>query len=264
MERRTHYLFVDLDYLGEGYRSFAERWFQGEGGIDFDAFYRHAHAPAKTFYYGGEPAAAWVERVRSAPGAHLRSAPPGGGGRAGMAVQATVDLLQHATRGKMTHATLLSGDAVFAPVVRALVEIGADVTVWGEPATVAPALRHAADHFLPLRWQDHHHWTEERIASTALLPGLGSGVASKLEGSRESHARGGWALLESGTVGAARHRADLWGMDAPVPTQYSLAVEQRDAPEPAHVLTVSHSDRTLLLRYAEMEWGAVNLAPVEE
>jgi hypothetical protein len=264
MERRIHYLFVDLGYLRDQYRSFAQRWFGGEGGIDFAALYRHAHAPPKTFYYdfgserGTDP---YLDRIRSVPGTHVRSGDPagaGGGGQKGVAVQLVIDLLQHATRGKMTHATLLSGDADLAPVVRALVDMGTDVTVWADPASVAPALRMAADNFLPIRWQDHHHWTDERIGATAMLPGIGNGVAHKLEGSRESHLRSGWTLLESGTIGG--RRADLWGMDAP-PKQYSLAIEHTEAPDTANVLTVSHSDRALLLKYADIEWGEVKLSP---
>lgn len=273
MERRIHYLFVDLGYLRDQYKRFAERWFGGEGGIDFAALYRHAHAPPKTFYYdfGDERGAGesadqhaarqserdgYLDRIRSVSGTHVRTGDATGA--KGVAVQLVIDLLQHATRGKMTHATLLSGDADLAPVVRALVDMGTDVTVWADPGSVAPALRMAADNFLPIRWQDHHHWTDERIGATALLPGIGNGVAHKLEGSRESHLRSGWTLLETGTVGD--RRADLFGMDAP-PKQYSLAIEQSAAPEAANVMTVSHSDRALLLRYADIEWGKVNLAP---
>jgi hypothetical protein len=259
MERRIHYHFVDLGYLRERYAVFAERWFRGEGGIDFHALHRHAHGPPKTYYYctGPDPDAPYVERIRSVTGTHVRAGE--GGDPKSVAVQLAVDMLQHATRGKMTHATLLSGDAAFAPVVRALVEIGADVTVWAEPGAVAEPLRRAADTFLPIRWQDYHHWTEERICATALLPGIGSGVASKLEGSRESYTRGGWTLLGSGTVGNPAHRADLWALETPEPKQYSLAVEHFDAPHA--VETVSHSDRELLLRYADREWGAVSLSP---
>ena len=52
-------------------------------------------------------------------------------------------------------------------------------------------------------------------------------------------------------------------MANPEGPQYSLAVEHVDASEATPVATVSHSDRTLLLRYAEIEWGTVNLAPVQ-
>jgi hypothetical protein len=276
MERRIHYLFVDLGYLRDRYGSFAGRWFQGEGRIDFHAFYRHAHVPAKTFYYDGGDASAQTtpgslaprdeqyDRIRSAPGAHLQSAADATEhGQKRMAVQLAVDMLQHATRGKMTHATLLSGDADFAPLVRALVEIGIDVTVWAEAASAAPALRSAADHFLPISWQDYHHWTDERVAASALLPGTATGEISRLEGARESYARNGWRLLESGSVGAAGHRADLWELDHE-PKQYSLAVEQLDGPEHTSVLRVSHSDRSLLRRYADIEWGTVSLSPAEE
>lgn len=263
MERRVHYLFVDLEYLREQYRSFAERWFQGEGGLDYAALYRHAHVPAKTFYYdAGDGRDA--DRIRAAPGAHLRTGDPTAapsGRQKAVAVQLAVDVLQHATRGKMTNATLLTGDPDFAPVVRALVDAGADVTVWAQAGSVAPALRTAADHFLPIRWQDHHHWTDERIGASALLPGIGSGVATRLEGSRESHLRNGWSLLESGSIGEARHRADLWGIDGAEGKRYSLAIEHAEGPEPTNVMTVSHSDLGLLRRYADIEWGAVNLAP---
>jgi hypothetical protein len=259
MERRIHYLFVDLGYLLETYRTFAQKWFASEGGIDFPALYRHAHAPSKTFYYDfGGGGSRHADRIRSAPGAHLRSGEP-----TGVAVRLAVDLLQHATRGRMTHATLLSGNAEFAPLVDALVEIGTDVTVWAEAGSVAEPLRLASDHFLPIRWQDHHHWTEERIGAAALLPGIGRGVATKLEGSRESFTRNGWTRLESGTVGEPGHRADLWVMDSGNPKEYSLAIEQPDAPEVTRVETVSHADRGLLLRYADIEWGAVNLSRAE-
>jgi hypothetical protein len=263
MERRIHYVFIDLGYLSERYRGFAGKWFENEGGIDFHALYRGAHGPPKTFYYdfresrdaAGDQVLA---RIRSAPGAHLRTGESGAGPK-GVAVQLAVDMLHHGTRGKMTHATLLSGDAGFAPLVRSLVECGTDVTVWAEPAAVAESLRFAADNFLPIRWQDFHHWTDERIGATALLPGIGKSVASRLEGSRESFTRNGWTLLGSGTVGEAGRRADLWQLDSPEAKEFSLAVEHPESPEA--VETVSHSDRALLMRYADMEWGAVSLAP---
>jgi hypothetical protein len=268
MERRIHYLFVDLEYLLGEYRNFADRWFKSEGGIDFHALHRHAHAPHKSFYYAseshdgatgardsaGSPRGGYFDRITSAPGTHLRT-----GSRAAIGIQLAVDVMQHATRGKMTHASLLSGDAAFAPLIEALVEIGTDVTVVASPTSVAESLRNAADNFLPMRWQDHHHWTNESIAAAALLPGIGSSVASKLEGSHESYKRNGWTLVASGTIGEARHRAELWEQTGAASREYSLAIEQNGGGGDERVETVSHSDRDLLLRYAEMEWGAVSL-----
>jgi hypothetical protein len=115
-----------------------------------------------------------LERVQSLDGAHVRTGWLTGRGRnrrqKGVDVQIAVDMMHHAARGNMSRAVLVSGDADFAPLVDALVEMGIHVTVAADRTSTAAELRRSADAYSPLSFDDYFQTWPTAVRNKWALP----------------------------------------------------------------------------------------------
>lgn len=164
------YLFIDAGYARAAIRSLLER-------VDIEVPEKYSWARLgappqtanlinRTFYYDAPPArkpnedeeaydlrhAAYFQEVAElnrvdsffCRTGYIR----GHGKRArqkAVDIQIAVDMMNHAVRGNLTEAVLLSGDLDFEPLVSSLVSLGIRVTVWAESSSVSEDLLAAAD-----------------------------------------------------------------------------------------------------------------------
>lgn len=167
----THYLFVDAASLLGYLEKFSARYFGGEAfAIDFAKL---VPGFSKVFYYDAlpvrdtnededtyekriAPKKLTLESARNTDFVHVyegdarRRRRRGGLEQKKIDVAITVDMLSYAFRGRMTHATLLTGDGDFKPLVDALVHESVEVTLWYPPNETSRDLMNAADIRRPL------------------------------------------------------------------------------------------------------------------
>ena len=85
-------------------------------------------------------------------------------------VQLTVDMLMDAVHRNMTHATLLTGDEDFLPLIEALEGLGTHVTVMYERRTGARRLHAAADAGVGITIREAHRWTAAAVKDGLTIP----------------------------------------------------------------------------------------------
>ncbi|HEX8176519.1 MAG TPA: NYN domain-containing protein [Pyrinomonadaceae bacterium] len=178
------YLFIDGGHLRRYYAESVRKWFEGEGTIDF-ARLKQTLGAGKSFYYdclddirrAGETQAAFDSRIeqqeayfnkiREVVGSHVRL-----GSLTGTAknkrqkevdILLTVDMMNHAVRGNMSTAYLLSGDRDFKPVVESLVQMGLFVEVIGDRKHTSKDLAWAADNYTGISFDRYHEWSVESL-----------------------------------------------------------------------------------------------------
>ncbi|MEJ8568266.1 NYN domain-containing protein [Elongatibacter sediminis] len=163
-EFEGHYLFVDGAYLDKVLASYADRFYQGKA-IEID-YRRIIGGHERCFYYdcpvqkkSNQSKAAFQEdvqiqlekfqKIASTKGVHLFTGQLRGRDsrirQKGIDVKMAVDMFSHAIRKNMTHATLLSGDLDFYPIVDALVDHGIFVTLYCDKKSASQDLIRAAD-----------------------------------------------------------------------------------------------------------------------
>lgn len=200
MNPRT-YLFIDGGYFREQCRNIATQIFNVDD-VPL-AWYRLATNFRKIFYYDcpiprrdGEvdtdyqkrrqDQVRWLNALRRQDGFHVfEGVIVGVGGKARQKqvdVRITVDMLMHAHRKNMTHATLVAGDLDFKPVLDSLVELGIDVTLWCHQSSASIELIGAADHLRRLNAQTLHEYADTEFQSIHLLPTIVSRSGRNTEG----------------------------------------------------------------------------------
>lgn len=85
-------------------------------------------------------------------------------------VKITVDMLNHSIRKNMTHATLLTSDLDFKPLIDALVENGMYITLWYPPGKTNIELIHAADSSYRLNLDSVYQYSLPDIKRSYSLP----------------------------------------------------------------------------------------------
>jgi uncharacterized LabA/DUF88 family protein len=165
----VHYLFVDGGYLRGVLKEKSERYFASEE-IPLD-YSRFLAGYKKTFYYDCMPAkkagetvqdyearlaqlGIFYDSLRALNGFHLfHGSMSGEGGKMrqkGVDIMIAVHMLTHSFQGNMEHATLLTGDLDFKPLIDTLVQDGMDVTLWFDSASTNKELIYAADAKKPI------------------------------------------------------------------------------------------------------------------
>ena len=168
--KEVKYLFVDGGSLRGKLQNVSNKYFGGE---KFEIDFRQlAQGFTKTFYYDAvpvrnegeaedaynariEPTLAVFNAAASVDGVHVYGGDARQRRRQGMVqkkvdVKLAVDMLSHAFRRNMHHATLLTGDVDFQPLIEALVESGLFVTLWYPTDETSRDLLQAADARQPL------------------------------------------------------------------------------------------------------------------
>ncbi len=74
-------------------------------------------------------------------------------------VMLAVQMMEHAFRGNMNKAVLLSGDLDFRPLVESLVRLGLFVEVVADQKHFSPDLLYSADKHIKLNFKNYYDWT---------------------------------------------------------------------------------------------------------
>lgn len=176
----TTYLFIDGAYLRRNYSDCVRPWFGSDGEIDFRQV-KGVFGAERAFYYDaledeprqGESAEdcelriandeVFFNKIQELDGYFVRLGSLGGRRRnrqqKKVDILLAVEALDHAFRKNMDRAILLTGDRDFEPLVHSLVQLGVRVEVAGDKKTTSRYLRHAADIYRPLSFDDYHNWT---------------------------------------------------------------------------------------------------------
>ena len=78
-------------------------------------------------------------------------------------VMLAVQMMEHAFRGNMNKAVLLSGDLDFRPLVESLIRLGVFVEVVGDRSHISQDLIHSADSHKKLTFQNYHDWSNREF-----------------------------------------------------------------------------------------------------
>lgn len=85
-------------------------------------------------------------------------------------IMIAVDMLTHSFRRNMHHATLMTADLDFKPLIDALVQDGMHVELWYPKGKPNEELIYAADMRRPLTYKDLHSWCIEQYRKQYPLP----------------------------------------------------------------------------------------------
>lgn len=176
----TTYLFIDGAYLRRNYADCVRSWFGSDGEIDFRQV-KAVFGAERAFYYDAledeqrpnESAEdcesriandeVFFNKIQELDGYFVRLGSLGGRRRnrqqKKVDILLVVEALDHAVRRNMDRAILLTGDRDFEPLVHSLVQLGVRVEVAGDKKTTSRYLRHAADTYKRLSFDDYHYWT---------------------------------------------------------------------------------------------------------
>lgn len=160
----NNYLFIDGSYLDKVIENFSQKFLSGKRPELLYGNLTQGHI--RTFYYdcplekkNNQTEEQFQElvkyqekkfrQIRSTVGTHLYTGLMRGQGKKqrqkAVDVKIAVDMFTHAIRGNMSHATLLSGDLDFLPLVEALVQEGIYITIYCERSSASTDLVYAAD-----------------------------------------------------------------------------------------------------------------------
>ncbi len=201
----TKYMFVDAACL-RGYTKNLSRRFFGEQQFEFD-LKQMISGYNRLFYYDAMPIRerdeeeavylartseqrAVLERAAAVDGVHVyegdahRRKNKGQGGleQKKVDVMIAVDMLTHTFRRNMHHASLLTGDNDFKPLIDALVREGMPVTLWFPPGETNPELVNAADSRRPLDLQVLRNWMTDESRFRFRIPTLENKHPSQEDG----------------------------------------------------------------------------------
>lgn len=178
------YLFIDGGYLRRNYADSVRRWFGSDGEIDFEKIKSTYHAE-RCFYYDAlederrqnettadfdlrvQQEESFFTRIEEVEGTFVRLGSVTGKARnkrqKKVDILVAIEMLDHAVRRNMNRAVLLTGDRDFEPLVQSLVQTGVRVQIVGDKTTTSRYLARAADIYIPLRFEDYHRWTTEKL-----------------------------------------------------------------------------------------------------
>jgi uncharacterized LabA/DUF88 family protein len=164
----TTYLFVDGSNFRQYFNEVTQKWFGQEVEFDFKQI-KDFFKAEKAFYYdciddiknADETDEEFDERViiqeeklnkiREVEGCHVylgslrRAKKQKKRGQKEVDVMLAVQMMEHAFRGNMNKAVLLSGDLDFRPLVESLVRLGLFIEVVGDQNHISQDLIHSAD-----------------------------------------------------------------------------------------------------------------------
>lgn len=183
------YLFVDGANFRRYFDEVTQRWF-GQN-VDFDFVkIKEFFLAGKAFYYDCiddvrnenenqttvdarvEVKEASLNKIREIDGCHVHLGSLSGKGKKKrqkeVDVLLAVQMMEHAVRGNMQKAILLSGDKDFRPLVESLVRLGLFVEVAGDKNHISTELIHSADGHKKLLFSNYYEWVTDE--TRALKP----------------------------------------------------------------------------------------------
>ena len=184
--KNTTYLFVDGSNFRQYFNDYTQKWFEQEVEFDFQKI-KHYFLAEKAFYYDciddikrdSETDQEFEERkilqeeklnrIREVEGCHvhlgsLRKAKKlKKRGQKEVDVMLAVQMMEHAFRGNMNKAVLLSGDLDFRPLVESLVRFGLFVEIAGDKNHISSDLIHSADSHRKLDFNNYFQWTSDSL-----------------------------------------------------------------------------------------------------
>ena len=113
-----------------------------------------------------DAATARFDYIASQPGYHVRDGHVRQGGKReqkGVDVLLAVEAMEHAARGNMSLAMLMSGDLDFEPLLRSLDRLGTPTRVYYFPIKASPDLLRAADDARKITLREFHGWASEEF-----------------------------------------------------------------------------------------------------
>jgi hypothetical protein len=192
---QENYMFIDGAHFRRYYVETVQKWFPPGMVADWNSaidWSRVIGGPDKCFYYDcvddqqkeGESDAACAARVgaqeeyfasiKRMKGTHVRLGSLTGAKKnrrqKKVDVLLATDMLQHAFRGNIHQAILVTGDLDFEPVVKALVDVGVHVHLRGDASHTSRDLVLASDSYTPFRLSNYVYYTKPRIAEEIPLP----------------------------------------------------------------------------------------------
>jgi uncharacterized LabA/DUF88 family protein len=180
-QKQTTYLFVDGSNFRQYFNETTQKWFGQEVEFDFGKI-KDFFKAEKAFYYDcindikndQETDEEFEERVNEqeeklneiceVEGCHVflgslrRAKKQKKRGQKEVDVMLAVQMMEHAFRGNMNKAVLLSGDLDFRPLVESLVRLGLFIEVVGDQNHISQKLIHSADSHKKLNLNDYFNW----------------------------------------------------------------------------------------------------------
>lgn len=170
----SSYLFIDGNYLQQRMTSAIAEFFPGTAwtyGPEHLARLRRSIECSKAFYYdcadeSDAAKRAFIERVRDLEGFHaplgtLKARQKGAKReprQKEVDVQLAVDVMTHVFRGNAKEVVLITGDLDFNPLVGAVVEAGAWMTLLYDARSIDSDLRRSADLAMRMSLQNYLEW----------------------------------------------------------------------------------------------------------
>jgi uncharacterized LabA/DUF88 family protein len=261
------YLFIDAGHLRPHYISAIQDWCGTDGEIDYAYMGLECNAQ-KCFYYDCRDTVkrdsetendfnarvakqdAELARIRRLSGTHVRLGTLTGAGKEKRQKQVdimlAVDMMNHAARGNMATAHLITGDLDFKPLVQSLVDMGVFVKLHGDRKHTSSELADAADYYMPLSISRYVQWTAKHLRDRFPVPGASTYVKPEPSG---------YSLIRSGTV--AGKPAEL------LRYQTTHIVQFADENNPGSFKGLTATDVDRLLLFCELEYGTVALKPAQ-
>ena len=184
------YLFVDGANFRRYFDESTQVWFTSSVEFDFGKI-KETFKAGKVFYYDciddlradNESQKSVEERVhlkenslnqiREISGCHIHLGTLSGTGKKKrqkeVDVLLAVQMMEHAVRGNMQKAILLSGDKDFRPLVESLVRLGLYVGVAGDKSHISRELIHSADGHKKLTFSNYYEWVLDEMRSSKPL-----------------------------------------------------------------------------------------------
>ncbi|MEP0874144.1 NYN domain-containing protein [Trichocoleus desertorum AS-A10] len=181
----TTYLFIDGGYLKDKYNK-TKQWFEGNGEIDFykikgyfsakKAFYydcldnqRKAQESESDFSLRLFEQKQFFNSIQEVEGFHVQLGTLVGDGKKRrqkeVDILLAVDMMNHAIRGNMDKAVLLSGDRDFRPLVQSLIQMGTYVLIASDEESTAKEFIWAADSHHKITFFDLYYWSSNSLIS---------------------------------------------------------------------------------------------------
>lgn len=178
------YLFVDGSNFRQYFDEITQKWFGQEVEFDFKkikeffnaekAFYYDCIDDVKTDNENQNDFDARVNlqeeklnKIREVEGCHVHLGSLSGKGKKKrqkeVDVLLAVQMMEHAFRGNMSKAVLLSGDKDFRPLVESLVRLGLFVEVVGDQKHISKDLIHSADTHKTLNFRNYYKWVKDEF-----------------------------------------------------------------------------------------------------
>jgi uncharacterized LabA/DUF88 family protein len=251
----ANHLFIDGNYLRRAYEDTMRAVVPSatDRDIDFAALKTHADA-TKVYYYdaiGGTAdqaadRAAFFKSLHSVPALHVKQGSVSArGNQKQVDVLLAVDCMRHAFHKQAERVTLLTGDLDFKPLVDALVDVGAYVTVMYEPKSGSSELCEAADEHKTLTIDDFWRLSTDSFKSKHAFP------------APTAYGNSYFDLVRSGFCSGKL----VWLFKMKTGSTHILSDRSEDAgprTNPQDYIYGLHStDLNSLLRYVELTRGAI-------